>query len=248
MIAMSSFIQPQHTHSQAGFSLVELIVSLALFSVVVTISVGALLVLIAANDQQQKEQSIMSNLSFALDSMTREMRTGTYYFCDQRPNKTAGGPSGPGVLISGSAGNLFRGGNNLDAILSPEASRDCPSGRSDGGNGNIQGVVFIEAGDSITGSTGSRILYFHERGTGQIFRRVGSEDAQSIVSSGVYIEEVEFFVTGSSPESATGDISQPTITVVVVARDTDDISSDSADPNSKKYRLQTTVTQRALDL
>lgn len=70
------------TSTQSGFSLIEMIVSLALFSVVMTISVGALLSLIGSNDQLRSEQSVMTNLAFALDSMSREIRTGSYYNCN----------------------------------------------------------------------------------------------------------------------------------------------------------------------
>jgi prepilin-type N-terminal cleavage/methylation domain-containing protein len=79
-------------YKQAGFTLIEMIVSLGVFSVVVTTAVGAILVLVNTNLQLQSEQSVMTNLSFALDTMTREMRTGFKYFCDARPG-TNSGPS-----------------------------------------------------------------------------------------------------------------------------------------------------------
>lgn len=64
-----------------GFSLVELLVSLALFIVVLTMAVGSLLVLINANAKAQNIQSAVSNVQFALDSMAREIRTGSAYYC-----------------------------------------------------------------------------------------------------------------------------------------------------------------------
>jgi prepilin-type N-terminal cleavage/methylation domain-containing protein len=65
-----------------GFSLVELMVSLSLFSTVMVISVGTLLVMININAKGQALYSSSTNLSFALDNMTRELRTGYHYFCD----------------------------------------------------------------------------------------------------------------------------------------------------------------------
>ena len=65
-----------------GFTLVELLVSVFLFSVVMTISLGTLIVLIDANQKAQGVQAVMSNLSFSLDSMTRNIRTARGYFCD----------------------------------------------------------------------------------------------------------------------------------------------------------------------
>lgn len=64
-----------------GFTLVEMLVSVALFAVTVTISMGSLLVLIDANAKSQTVQNAVTNMSFAVDSMTRIMRTGTDYYC-----------------------------------------------------------------------------------------------------------------------------------------------------------------------
>ena len=65
-----------------GFTLIEVLVSLTLFTIVVTMAVGTLLVLIDANSKQQNVQSVVTNMSFALDSMTREIRTGYFYQCE----------------------------------------------------------------------------------------------------------------------------------------------------------------------
>ena len=64
-----------------GFTLVELMVSLTVFSIVMLISTGVLLVMIDVNAKGQALYSSYSNLSFALDSMTREIRTGRNYYC-----------------------------------------------------------------------------------------------------------------------------------------------------------------------
>lgn len=67
--------------SNRGFSLIELLVSMALFTVVLTMGVGALMVLINANAKAQNTQESVSNIQFALDSMAREIRTGFAYYC-----------------------------------------------------------------------------------------------------------------------------------------------------------------------
>ncbi len=64
-----------------GFSLIEVLVSLSIFAIVMTIAVGSLMSLIGANARIQNAQSVMTNLSYTLDSMTREIRTGTDYYC-----------------------------------------------------------------------------------------------------------------------------------------------------------------------
>lgn len=81
MFSKISKINTIKANTAAGFTLVEVLVSMSLFTVVVTMSMGTLLVLIDANAKQQNIQTAMTNLSFALDSMTREIRTGYFYEC-----------------------------------------------------------------------------------------------------------------------------------------------------------------------
>ena len=219
---------------QSGFTLIEMIVSLGVFSVVITIAVGALLVLIATNQQLQAEQSVMTNLSFALDSMTREIRTGTRYFCDSRTNVNAG-----------DSPQVFRDGDDLDDLDDPAtdsyATRDCPDGIEVNSH-RVQGVAFVEGGNSISGASGNRIMYFYNNTDHTLYRKVGDGDAQSIVSAGLYINHAEFFVTGSAPQSdGGGNDDQPAVTIYIEAA-----ASDAAD--EKLYYIQTTITQRTLDI
>jgi prepilin-type N-terminal cleavage/methylation domain-containing protein len=67
------------THT--GFSLIELMVSVALFSVVMMVSIGSLLALADANRKAQALQSVMNNLNTAIDGMVRSIRMGTVYHC-----------------------------------------------------------------------------------------------------------------------------------------------------------------------
>lgn len=64
-----------------GFSLIELLVAIAIFMIVVTISVGSLLVLIDANRKSQSLKIGINNTFFAMESMTRLIRTGFGYHC-----------------------------------------------------------------------------------------------------------------------------------------------------------------------
>lgn len=71
------------TRSRArGFSLIELIVAVALFAVVMVVAIGALLALVTANRKARALESVMNNLNITLDGMVRSMRMGTYYHCD----------------------------------------------------------------------------------------------------------------------------------------------------------------------
>lgn len=99
--------------AQKGFSLIEVLVSLSIFTIVVTISVGVLMVLVAANARAQNTQAIMTNLSFALDSITRELRTGSDFFCGASASLPTSGESNQNCANGGDALSFNEGGDSL---------------------------------------------------------------------------------------------------------------------------------------
>lgn len=64
-----------------GFTLIELMVSIAIFSVVMVMALGALLSISEADRKSETVASVMNNLNFAVESMTRNIRTGYDYNC-----------------------------------------------------------------------------------------------------------------------------------------------------------------------
>ena len=78
----------------SGFTLVELMVSLTIFSIVILVCGSTLLILVDVNAKAQALYSSTTNLSFALDSITREIRTGSRYYCDDSIADTASLPNG----------------------------------------------------------------------------------------------------------------------------------------------------------
>jgi prepilin-type N-terminal cleavage/methylation domain-containing protein len=60
-----------------GFTLIEMMVSVALFAIVVMISMTAILSVVDSNKRAQAMKSVMNNLNFALETMTRSLKTGT---------------------------------------------------------------------------------------------------------------------------------------------------------------------------
>ena len=64
-----------------GFTLIEMLVSIAIFSIVMTMALGALLALSVADRKAETLKSGIDNLTFALDSMSRAIRTGSVYHC-----------------------------------------------------------------------------------------------------------------------------------------------------------------------
>ncbi len=131
-----------------GFSLVELMVSLTIFSVVMTVSIGTLLVLIDANAKAQALYSSMTNMSYVMDSITRNIRTGYDHHCglssggeDDRdlPNNTKDCEGGGvtsiaftreaddvrvGYRLNGNAIEQNEGGNSWVAVTADDVDVD----------------------------------------------------------------------------------------------------------------------------
>lgn len=129
-----------------GFTLIELMVSVTLFTVVMLVSVGALLSLVAANRKARALESVINNLNITLDGMVRAVRMGSKYNCGSAaiPSDIEGGncPSGLQAFsfapygsdpteqterfyYTFSNGQLYRsktGGTNPVAITAPEVS------------------------------------------------------------------------------------------------------------------------------
>jgi prepilin-type N-terminal cleavage/methylation domain-containing protein len=64
---------------QRGYSLVELIVSVAIFSIVMLVAGAAFLSLINLDRQARATNDVVTNLSYVVESMERSIRTGTVY-------------------------------------------------------------------------------------------------------------------------------------------------------------------------
>lgn len=65
-----------------GFTLIELIVSLGLFTIVIMITTSAMLSMADLNSKVKTMRTAMDNLSLALESMSRDIRMGSVYTCN----------------------------------------------------------------------------------------------------------------------------------------------------------------------
>lgn len=66
---------------QSGFTLVELMVSLSLFIIVVLALIGSLYTVNGASRRVQAMRTVMDNLNFAMESMSRNIRTSENVYC-----------------------------------------------------------------------------------------------------------------------------------------------------------------------
>jgi prepilin-type N-terminal cleavage/methylation domain-containing protein len=117
-----------------GFTLVEMLVASAIFTVFMVVAVGALMSIISANDRAQAIKTVIDNVTFAVDDMARNIRSGTNY---QSCNDTTQiGLNQTGTNCSSNQGNelsYFDNGDPQDSIYYRFASNQYLSS----GQGNI---------------------------------------------------------------------------------------------------------------
>lgn len=87
----------------AGFTLIEMMIAFAIFAIIMVIAVGSLISLIEANHKAQALKTVVNNLHFALENMSRNIRTGTKYHCGEGDSsdvaQTQDCPEIPGQLL-----------------------------------------------------------------------------------------------------------------------------------------------------
>ena len=186
-------------NNKKGFSLIEMLVAVALFSAVMLMAVGALLALIDANRKAQALNSVMNNLNFALENMSRKIRVGTNYHCE-----------------------------TTDSIIDINKPKDCINGGK---------LLAFEASGGNRDDINDQIVY-RINGT----RLEKSEDSGAtfvnLTAQEVSIDKFIFYVDGTS----LSDEKQPKVVIIL---------QGSAGIDKKirtEFNLQTTVSQRILDL
>lgn len=64
-----------------GFTLIEMMVAVTIFTIVMMVSAGAILSIVEANRKAQSLKSVINNLNFTLETISRNIRVGTNYRC-----------------------------------------------------------------------------------------------------------------------------------------------------------------------
>lgn len=86
-----------------AFTLIEMLISISLFTIVVTIAFTALYSIMDANAKAKTIKLVVNNLNMAMESMTREIRVGYNYTC----RTAVGDPLVGGQDCSGTGGNVL---------------------------------------------------------------------------------------------------------------------------------------------
>lgn len=194
LLSLRSALRLRSLHG--GFTLIELTVSVAVFSVAILIITSALLGVVDASRKAQTVRAAIDNVGSSVDNMSRLMRIGTTYHC--------------GCL--GSGGALIECGTATPANIS--VNKDCPPA-----SGGGEFLAFEGAGGSRSTSDDQIVFRrgtWPDTGYGRIER---SDDggANYYVTTGANtdVKELTFSVIGTQPDN-----SQPSV-VIFMKTDTD---------------------------
>jgi prepilin-type N-terminal cleavage/methylation domain-containing protein len=69
-----------HTQ-QAGFTILEVMIAMAIFIVLVTIGIGSVLEAMSAHERTKNVRTVMDNLNFIMEDMARNVRLGSEIRC-----------------------------------------------------------------------------------------------------------------------------------------------------------------------
>lgn len=211
-----------------GFTLVEMLVVLGLFSFIMTLATGALYSTQAINVKLQDTQSVLDNVNLSMETMSRDIRYGFDFHCAEEMNETdiQLRKSCSYQNTGASHGGKFLFFRPFDAASSSDR------------------VVYYAS----TTSKGSVILKdeYIADALGNI-----STTTYQITTSNVKIKSLIFYVTGANTTLGksgmdVGDVhdyAQPLITINI-SGETIPIKQNAS---STKFIIQSSVTSRNLD-
>ncbi len=84
-------MQVRTQHTQKGFTLIEAIVAIGLFTAVMVIAIGALLSVTVASRKAEAQRRVVDTLSYILEDIARNVRTGYQVGCNTYPEDCTNG-------------------------------------------------------------------------------------------------------------------------------------------------------------
>lgn len=169
-----------------GFTLIEIIVSTAIFTVVVTIAIGALTSLNKTSREARALRVVIDNANSAVDSMARTIRMGVRF----------DGGCDAGCVCGATDENVVRNTASMTSI---------------GGGGNICLRFY---GPASTGSGLQEIKYHYNSTTKSVERIIGGVTEQ-MTAPEVEVSNMTFYVNGTELGDVGVEGNQPVVTMLM---------------------------------
>ncbi|MDE2188453.1 MAG: type II secretion system protein [Patescibacteria group bacterium] len=212
--------------TNSGFTLVEMLIALAVFMIVAVVAISALLKIIDANHKSQTLQDTVNNLNYSLDAMTREIRVGSEYDCPKGNgsfNQNNISPNSCDVSNDTSGSVVAFSSTNVD---------------SSGPCNLIYAYGFAPRAD-ITGTNAWTLVKAEQSGCGAPINPFNNTNNlgnsySEIIDPSVVITSYRMIVNAGNSNP----LSQPSVTLYISGY------SGSADKTKTYFDLQTTISER----
>jgi prepilin-type N-terminal cleavage/methylation domain-containing protein len=218
----------QRKRTLRGFTLVELLVSAAIFSTVLIISIGALFSAQAINTRLQETQIILDGVNLATEVMSRDIRYGAEFHCESAFPLVYATSSRLGCVYPGSPGTVI--------VFKPAM-------RLSGTTDATQDRVSYSVQDVTYGGITRGVLIKQEYPFGAEPRTF------QVTPSDVNIQSLTFFTHGAHSSSGAIDVGnafdydQPTVTISISGIT---VPSKTTVP-PVTFNIQTSVSARGID-
>jgi prepilin-type N-terminal cleavage/methylation domain-containing protein len=222
-------------NNSAGFTLVEILVVMGLFSAVMVIAAGSLLMTQAVNTKLQETQSILDNVNLSMDIMSREIRYGSAFHCDIA---------------------TFSGPGTLNQVASSTLRRDC-SFADQGGT-----MLIFRPYQSSTST--DRVAYYLKGGIIFKDEYIGgATTTYQVTADNVTINSLAFYVHGAYSASSTAmqnasntiDYTQPLITLTIAGETkpaktyyASVVGEGTKNIRAVRFIVETSISARELDI
>lgn len=202
-----------------GFTLVETMVAIAIFTIVIVIGIGALLNSNASYRESDNVRKVVDNLNFVMEDMARGLRVGSAYVCGN-------------YFSLSSVDGGFPPVDGAHAVGS-ETSPSCPDG-----GGSITFEPALGNPDEFEDNQGFLFMVDSASGLAKIYKTSnGGADWQLTTPDDVWFDPLRsgFIVTGA------GEDGEPALVVIRLAGEV--IYQDIRTP----FAIQTSIAERLLD-
>lgn len=212
--------QQKNTKSFSGFTLVEMLVVLGLFSFIMTLATSVLYSTQAINIKLQETQAVLDNVNVSLETMSRDIRYGSDFHCSTML-------SDPSFLLRKSC--QYEGGIGGRYLFFKPIDAASTSDR-----------VAYYASTTLTGNVILKDEYYVGKGT----------TTYEITADDVKIKSLIFFVSGADSTTASKNVDSPLVDYVqplVTFGISGETIPVKVGASSTSFIMQSSISSRILD-